>query len=313
MTGSAEDRSSDARDARRAAAAEARRRVALGIGLTLLAIGLFVAMDTIGKQLMTRYPVQQVAWARYFFQFALMLLFLPRYGLRGMLRTARPWLQIGRGLLLAASTLAMLTAISRIPLADAYTVGFTSPLLVTLFAIPLLGERVGWRRLSAVAVGFVGVLIVIRPGADTVHWAMLMPLVMAVCFALYQILTRLAGGLPGETAIAMLFYVAWVGTAVVSVLAPFAWTPVATLDWLWLVVMGGLGAAGHLLLIRALTVAPVSVLSPFIYTQLVWAIVLGFLVFGDLPDRWTLIGGAVIIASGLYTFYREAVRRQPGG
>lgn len=293
-------------------AAERPQRVLLGIGLALAAIGLFVVMDTIGKQLMTRYPMQQVAWARYFFQFALMLLLIlvPRYGLRRLVRTGQPWLQILRGLLLAGSTIAMLTAISRIPLAEAYTIGFTSPLLVTLFAIPLLGEPVGWRRLAAVLTGFVGVLIVIRPGMAEVHWAMLMPLVMAVCFALYQVLTRKLGSQPGESSVAMLFHVAWVGSLIVSLIAPFYWQPVALADWPWLVAMGALGTLGHLLLIRALAMAPASVLTGFIYTQLLWAILFGYLFFGDLPDRWTLLGGSVIIASGLFTFYRESARRR---
>lgn len=228
-----------------------------------------------------------------------------------MLRTRRPGLQIARGLLLAAATLCMITAISVIPLADAYAITFTAPLLVTALSMPLLGERVGWRRLSAVGVGFAGVLIVIRPGFREIDPAMLLPLITALCFAIYQVLTRRVGGYPDETALAMLFYVAVVGTAVMSAIAPFVWRPVHAPDWGWMVATGALGTIGHLLLIRALWLAPASLLQPFIYSQIIWALILGYLIFGDLPDLWMLLGGAVIIGSGLFVLYRQAVVGSP--
>ena len=282
-------------------------RTAAGIGLTILAIGLFTVMDTIGKGLSARYPVPQVVWARYFFQFGWMLLLIPRIGAIGLVRTTRLGMNLVRGFLLAVATLFMFTAISFVPLADAYTITFIAPLLITIFSIPLLGERVGWRRWSAVIAGFVGVLIVIRPGIGMPHWALALPLVTAVGFALYQILTRKVAGTPGETSVAMLFYLASVGAAVMTALVPFFWRTVAPFDWLPMAAMGLLGGLGHLILIRALTIAPASLLAPFVYTQIVWALVLGYLVFGDLPNVWMLLGGAVIVASGLYVFYREAV------
>jgi drug/metabolite transporter (DMT)-like permease len=270
-------------------------RTMLGIGLMILAILLFTVMDTIGKDLTGRYPVPQVVWARYFFQFALMV------------RTARPGIHLWRGLLLAVSTICLIGAISFVPLADAYAITFTAPLLVTVFSIPLLGEHVGWRRWSAVLAGFAGVLIVIRPGFGTTHWALALPLITALGFALYQILTRKVSAVPGESPLAMLFYLACVGTAIMTALVPFFWQEVATFDWLAMTAMGALGGLGHLILIRALTIAPASLLAPFVYSQIVWALVLGYLVFGDVPDRWMLVGCCVIVASGLYVFYREAV------
>jgi drug/metabolite transporter (DMT)-like permease len=279
----------------------------LGIGLTLVAIGLFTTMDTIGKTLMADYPFQQVVWARYFFQCTLMLVMLPQLGIAGLLRTRRHGLQIGRGLLLALATLCMFGAISVVPLADAYTITFTAPLLVTALSVPLLKERVGWRRWSAVRVGFAGVLIVIRPGFGEVPWQLALPLVTAACFALYQILTRLVSVDPDETPFVMLFYVAWVGAAVMTLMVPFYWQPVALADWPWMIAMGGLGAIGHLILIRALVIAPASLIAPFTYSQIVWALIAGYLVFGDVPDVWMLIGCTVIVASGLFVFYREAV------
>jgi drug/metabolite transporter (DMT)-like permease len=282
-------------------------QVGAGIGLMLLATILFVVMDTIGKTLTASYPVQQVVWARYFFQFALMLLLLPKLGFAGLLWTRRPAVHIARGLLLAVATYCMITAISIVPLADAYTITFTAPLLVTVLSIPLLKEQVGWRRWSAVLVGFAGVLIVFRPISQPVHWAMLLPLVTAACFALYQILTRMVSHDSRETAFMMLFYLAWVGTAVMTVIAPSHWQSVAPGDWGWMIGMGALGATGHLLLIRALTIAPASILSAFIYSQIVWALGIGYFWFGDVPNVWMLIGCTVIVASGLYVFYREAV------
>jgi drug/metabolite transporter (DMT)-like permease len=282
-------------------------RIARSIGMVVFAILLFTMMDTMAKSLSARYPVSQVIWARYFFQFALMLLLIPRIGVRGLVRTTRLRMNILRGLLLACSTICMITAISMVPLADAYTITFIAPLLVTVFSIPLLGERVGWRRWSAVVTGFAGVLIVIRPGLGTPHWALLLPLLTAVGFALYQILTRKVSAVPDETSFAMLFHVAWVGSALLSAWMPFAWQPVALFDWLPMVAMGALGGLGHLILIRALTAESASLLAPFAYSQIVWALILGYLVFGDLPDLWMLAGATVIVASGLYVFYREAL------
>jgi drug/metabolite transporter (DMT)-like permease len=299
-------RSAAATPSRRGDARPVTRRVG-GIGLMVLAILLFTVMDTLGKELTDRYPVPQVVWARYFFQFALMLLLIPRVGFLKLVRTAQPGIQLWRGVLLAISTLCLIGAISFVPLADAYTITFTAPLLVTVFSIPLLGERVGWRRWSAVLAGFAGVLIVIRPGFGATHWALALPLITALGFALYQILTRKVSAVPGESPLAMLFYLACVGTAIMTLLVPFFWREVAPVDWLTMTAMGALGGLGHLILIRALTIAPASLLAPFAYSQIVWALALGYLVFGDLPDRWMLIGCGVIVASGLYVFYREAV------
>jgi drug/metabolite transporter (DMT)-like permease len=209
--------------------------------------------------------------------------------------------------LLAVATLCMFGAISVVPLADAYTITFIAPLLVTALSVPLLKERVGWRRWSAVVAGFAGVLIVIRPGFGEVPWQLALPLITAACFALYQILTRLVSVDPVETPFVMLFYVAWVGAAVMTLMVPFYWQPVALADWPWMVAMGGLGAIGHLILIRALVIAPASLIAPFTYSQIVWALIAGYLVFGDVPDGWMLVGCTVIVASGLFVFYREAV------
>ena len=201
--------------------AQAGGSAALGIGMTLLAILLFALMDTIGKSLMQHYPAVQVVWARYFFQCTLMLLMLPHLGVTGFLRTRRHGLQIGRGLLLLVATGCMYGAISVVPLADAYAITFTAPLIVTALSVPLLKERVGWRRWSAVLVGFLGVLIVIRPGFGQVPWQLLLPLITAACFAVYQIFTRMISVDPCETPFVMLFYLAWVGALATTRSSPF--------------------------------------------------------------------------------------------
>jgi len=280
--------------------------VAAGIALTLLATLMFTIMDTIGKSLTASYPVQQVVWARYFFQLAWILLLVPRIGVAALFRTTRPGLHLGRGLLLASATFFFITAISVVPLADAYAITFTAPLIVTVLSIPILNERVGWRRWSAVLVGFAGILIVLRPMSGTVEWAMLLVLVTATCFALYQILTRIGSAAVGETALMMLFYTALVGAVLASVIVPFYWRPVAPADWLWMTVVGALAVTGHLSLIKALTMAPASLVAPFAYSQIIWALGLGYVWFGDRPGLSMLIGCVVIIASGLYIFYREA-------
>lgn len=280
----------------------------LAISMMIGAMLLFTGMDTIGKVLSADLPVQQVVWGRYFFQFVWMLLLLPYCGLSGLIQTKRLGSQLTRGLLVALATICLFTAVSVIPLADAYTISFTAPFIVTILSIPLLGEKVGWRRWSAILVGFVGVLVVIRPGFGDFHWALLLPLITATCFAFYQILTRKLSVLPSESPIAMLFYMALAGTAALSLLVPFHWQPINGAAWLGMVAMGGLAAIGHMLLIRALSQASAVVLSPFIYTQLIWALIFGYWLFDDLPDIWMLLGGAIIVGSGLFVFYREAVR-----
>lgn len=280
------------------------------IGMMIIAMMLFTVMDTIGKVLSAHQPVQQVVWGRYFFQFAWMLLLIPFYGFGGLLRTQRFTIQMIRGFLVALATICLFTAVTLIPLADAYTITFASPFIVTILSIPFLGERVGWRRWSAIAVGFVGVLVVIRPGFGDFHMAMLLPLVTATCFAVYQVLTRKIGALPSERPLVLLFYMAFAGTLAMSLIVPFYWQPVDLLAWIGMITMGAIAAIGHLLLIRALTMASAVVLSPFIYTQLIWAIIIGYGLFGDIPDRWMLLGGGIIIGSGLFVFYREHQRKR---
>lgn len=298
-----------------AAAREAEARGGLatgatGIALMVLAMLLFTCMDTIGKALTATQPVQQVVWGRYLSSALWMAALIPVLGWRRLIVTRYPLLQLSRGLLIVLATLAIFMAFAVMPLADVYTITFIAPLLITLLSIPLLGEKVGWRRWTAVVVGFAGVLIVIRPGTGAMQGAALWPLLTALGFASYQLLTRRLSGDVRESPSAMAFWMAVVGALVTSAIVPFTWAPLAPGTVFWLLVMGALGAAGHLILILALTRAAASALAPFNYTQLIFAVALGWLVFGDLPDAYTVLGGTVIIASGLFVLHRSRVRGQ---
>jgi|TARA_B110000196_G_C21055842_1_gene619764 drug/metabolite transporter (DMT)-like permease len=283
-----------------------RQNQLAGILLALAAMFLLSLLDLLAKFLGQTLPVMQIAWARYFFHFAFMAAFFwPRRG-RALLRTTRPGLQWFRSLLLIFCTIAFFTAIQYMPLADAVAISFVSPLMVTALSVPLLGEAVGWRRWSAVAVGFIGAMIIVRPGVEAMHWAVWLLLAMALAYALYQITTRMLSG--KDDPITTLFYTGFVGAGIMSLAVPFFWqSPASPELWLMLVALGLMGGVGHYLLIKSFEFAPVAVLAPLSYTALLWNTLFGYLVFGDLPDRWTVGGAAVLITTGIYILYREGV------
>ena len=282
------------------------RNQLVGILLALAAMLLLSLMDLLAKYLGQSQPVAQITWARYFFQFVIMAaIFWPRRGL-GLLRTSRPWLQIFRSLLLVLCTVIFFTAIRYMSLADAVAITFVSPLMVTALSVPLLGEVVGRRRWAAVAIGFIGAMIIVRPGMGVVHWAAWMLLGLALAFALYQITTRMLSDT--DDPMATLFISALVGAVLASLAVPFYWeAPNGIVVWLLLALLGIMGGLGHYILIRSFEYAPVAVLAPLSYTALLWNALFGYLVFGNLPDRWTLIGAAILIATGIYVLYREGV------
>jgi drug/metabolite transporter (DMT)-like permease len=286
-----------------------RRR---GIALMVCAITLFGFMDATVKYLARDYPVPQIVWARFTFHLMIFVaIFASRGGVVGLFRSARPGLQLLRSIFLLSATLMFFTALSYLPLAEAISIGFVSPLVVTALAIPLLKERVGFRRWAAILVGFAGVLIVIRPGTGVFHWAAVLPLGMAVCYAFYQILTRIASRT--EDARTSQLWAPSIGVLVLSAVMPWFWTPPTVEGWLLMGFAGFCGGLGHYLLIKAYEVAPASVLSPFVYTQLIWMIAIGYVIFGDVPAAATLVGGALVIGSGLYIFRREAARARSLG
>jgi len=270
-----------------------------GILLMLAAVFFFALLDSTSKYLAASYPVPFLAWSRYLVHCLLMVLFLgPRLG-RGLVATRRPWLQIVRALLLVGVTASMMAALRVMPLAETTAVVFITPLLVALLAGPWLKEKIGLKRWIAVGVGFIGVLLIARPGGELSATGILWALACAGCYTVYQLLTRQLS--PTENTLTMLFYTALVGTLTMTLAAPW-FGPIPDIqgwDWLRICAMGLFGGTGHFLLIAAFRHAPASTLSPFLYVQLLWATLLGWLVFGHLPDAPTATGMAVIAASGL--------------
>lgn len=281
-----------------------------GIGLFLATVLIFACLDTLSKYMTDELHVIQIAWGRYLFSSVFLLVLVPRYGAIRPLRSARPWFQIVRAALLAAVSLMFFTAVSYLPLVDVTAIGFLAPLILTGLGHFVLRERVGIRRWMAITVGFVGVLVIIRPGFSAFHWAVLIALAMAASNALYQVATRMLAGV--DSAQTTIFFTNLVGTVGFSLLIPFFWTPPGLFGWVSLAALGFLGGLGHYLLIQAFAYAPVSMLAPFSYTAIVWVTISGYLVFHQLPDLWTVIGAAIIIGSGIYVLYREAYLRRVG-
>jgi drug/metabolite transporter (DMT)-like permease len=284
---------------------EAERRARLtGILLMMGAVATFSCIDASSKFLNAHMAVVQVVWARYTFAFLLTLIVSNPITRPGLMHTTRPALQIGRSLLLVASTALNVIALRYLQLDQTVSIMFSLPLLVALLSGPVLGEWIGPRRWAAVTVGFLGVVVVMRPGVGGIHPAAILSVLGTICYALYAITTRVLART--DMTDTTLFYSNIVGCVGTSVLLPFAWT--APDGWTVMVVMvaiGFFGAFGHFLMIAAHRLAPAPILAPFVYTQIVWMATLGYVVFGDVPSRWTLLGAAIVIASGLYLLFRE--------
>ncbi len=288
--------------------ASLRRDRLTGIALMCAALVCFAGLDATAKYLTGYMSPLQAVWARYTASVVLVTLLINPWTHPKVLRTARPWVQVARSLLLFGSTIFNFMALQYLQLAETMALAFTVPLLVVLIAGRLLGERVGLNRILAVLVGFIGVVVITRPGIDGVHPAVLLGLGSALCYALYNIATRfLAGHDSPETT---MVYSGLAGVIVLTPALPLFWTDPPSLAVAGMMVfMGACGAIGHWLLILAHRRAPAAVLSPFIYTQIVWMIALGWLIFGDLPHPATLVGVAIVAASGLYLLQYE--RRRP--
>src|SRR2546429_3931993 len=221
--------------------------------------------------------------------------------------TERPGLQVMRGLALLSSSLFFISGLRFLPIAEASATGFVAPLFVTALSIVFLGERVGVRRWLATAVGLIGVLIILRPGSGAFHPAAVFPLVSALAWACTLIMTRMMSG--RDRAITTMTYSSIAGVCVLSALVPFVWVTPSWHDILFGIFIGIASTAGQWIVVLAFRYADASVLAPFSYTQLLWVSILGFVIFGEVPDVWTVTGAAFIVASGLYTAHRERVRR----
>lgn len=261
---------------------------------------LFPVMNGFAKFLgESGYDSLQVSWARAFGHILFMLAaFVPRFGL-AMLRTQRFGTQILRSALLMTSNLSFFFAIVSIPIAKAASISLTAPLVVALLAWPMLGERTTVGRLVALGVGFIGVLIVIRPGTELFQWASLFVVLSATCYALYQILTRRIASV--ETPETSAIYSSIVGAFGLMFVLPFVWkTPQTARDIAFFCSLGVLGALGHYCVARALDHAPANIVTPFQYMQLLGSVAVGYLFFGNFPDVLGWVGAAIIVSAGLY-------------
>lgn len=280
-----------------------------GILLMCSAVSLFPFMNAAVKYLSTDFDTPMIIWARYAGHLLCMLIvFMPSRGCR-LFASRNLGIQLVRSLLLLAATVCYFSALPYIALATAASISFTSPFIVTALSVPLLGERVGWRRWLAVAVGFIGALIIIRPGSDSLHWAAFLVLGTASCYALYQVLTRKIAA--SEDTATTLAYTALVGAVLTSIVVPFYWQPPGQpLDLVLFFLIGIVGGIGHYFVVLAFRYGQASLLAPLAYAQLIGATLLGYWVFGDLPDRWTWIGSGIIVGCGLYIGYRETRRKR---
>ncbi len=279
-----------------------------GILWMLLTTLLFVVMDAIAKFLTQSYPVPQVTWARYAFH-ALALAVLFRRRLPALMRSKRLGLQLARSSLLLGATTLSFFALRVMPLADVVAIWALTPILVTALSVPLLGERVGPRRWAGVAAGFVGALIIIRPGLGVMQAAAVLPATVAVILAFYHLATRALSAT--DSPLTTIVYTVSVGLVVSTGAVPFFWVIPDASAWTFMIVLGLLGATAHFSLIKSFEAATAATVIPYTYTNLIWATVVGFVVFGDLPDLGTVIGASVIVVSGLYIFHRELQHRPP--
>ncbi|HTE99416.1 MAG TPA: DMT family transporter [Bradyrhizobium sp.] len=278
-----------------------------GIALILASTVFLGASDVTAKYLSTTLPSIEIAWIR-FLVFALIMspAMVPGSPLYA-LRSQRSGLQAMRGVALLGSSLFFISGLRFLPIAEASATGFVAPLFVTALSIVFLGETVGVRRWLATAVGLIGVLIILRPGTGAFHPAAFFPIVSALAWACTLIMTRMMSG--RDHAITTMTYSSIVGVCILSALVPLVWVAPSWHDILFGVFIGLASTAGQWIVVLAFRYADASVLAPFSYTQLLWVSILGFVIFGEVPDVWTVIGAVFIVGSGLYTAHRERVRR----
>ncbi len=276
-----------------------------GIGLNLLAGLIFAVADTIAKKLAGEVSIVQITWTRYVV-FVIMAFLLTTRVAGASFFVRQPWLQVARGMCLVCSSLLFVLGIRDVGLAEAATIGFIGPIIVTFLSIPLLGEKVDARRWIALAAGMVGVLVVLRPGTGTFQPEGLYRVASAMFWAVGVILTRRMTRT--ERAETTMFWSAVSGLVVLSAIIPFHFVTPTPMQLVLSLGQGVLSSLGQWLVILSLRFTPVSTLAPYSYMQLLYMTAAGFLAFGALPDQWTLIGAGIIVCSGLYTAQRERRR-----
>jgi drug/metabolite transporter (DMT)-like permease len=284
----------------------------LGILLMTLTSLVFSLQDGITRHLGGQYSVFMIVMIR-FWVFALVVLALASRqpgGLRAAVRTHHPGLQIFRGLLLASEICVMVVAYVSLGLIESHAVFACYPLLVAALSGPVLGERVGWRRWTAIVIGFVGILVILQPGVTVFSPLALIPLASAFMFALYGLMTRHVSR--RDAASVSFFWAGLTGAVVMTPLGLYHWTPMSGIDWLWMGLLCCTAMGAHFMMIRALEVAEASAVQPFAYLQLPFIAILGVLVFGEVLRPNVVAGSAIVVAAGLFTLWRARIRSREG-
>ncbi|MEM7668361.1 MAG: DMT family transporter [Pseudomonadota bacterium] len=286
--------------------AEGGASAARGIRFALLAMSCFAVQDAISKHLAESYPVPFFVMLRYwaFAAFVMVLASRGEGGVRAAVQTKMPVLQIVRGVMLALQIIVFVHALDLLGLAPMMALFSLYPLLITILAIPLLGERVGWRRFMAVGMGFLGVLVILRPGLGVFDANAVIALAAAFGIALYSILTRIVTRADGGSRAAV-FYTGIAGAVTITMIGPFYWTPMVPADWGWMALLAIAGLSGHFFLIRAYDATEAVRIQPFAYLQMVFGVLIGWMVFDELVDLWMIVGMSLIIVAGLYALWRE--------
>ena len=280
----------------------------LGIWLMVATTFVFAMQDGVSRHLAGEYNVFMIVMIRFWFFAAFVMALAARRpgGLAAATRTRHPWLQITRGLLLVFEVCILILSFVVLGLVESHAVFTCYPLLVAALSGPVLGERVGWRRWTAIAIGFVGVLIILQPGITVFSPAALLPLVSALLFALYGLLTRYVSR--SDSASVSFFWIGAVGALAMTPVGLWHWQPMRAPDWGWMALLCCTAALGHWLLIRAYEVAEASAVQPFAYLQLVFAAAIGIFLFGEVLEPHVAFGAGVVVCAGLFTLWRQRIR-----
>ena len=280
----------------------------LGIALMMAVSVVFALQDGISRHLAGEYNVLMIVMIRYWFFAAFVISVASRKagGLREAARTKQPVLQTFRGVLLEAEICVMVSAFTVLGLVESHAVFAVYPLLVAALSGPVLGERVGWRRWLAIGAGFLGVLIILRPGFGVFDPAAVVPIISAAMFALYGLLTRYAAR--KDSTATSFFWTGTTGAVAITCVGVWFWEPMVGQDWIWMGALCITGATGHWLLIRCYEVAEASAVQPFAYFQMVFAAMVGIAAFGEVLEWNVVFGAAIIVAAGLFTLWRERLQ-----
>jgi drug/metabolite transporter (DMT)-like permease len=294
-----------------AAAREHDTDTGRGIALMVLAVGLYAVMDALVKWLGPSYPTIEIIFFRSLFAFIPIAFFLLRSGSLAQLRTAHPLGHAVRALTGLASLSLFFYTYTHMPLANVIAISFAAPLLVTALSVPLLGERVGWRRWSAVLIGFLGVVIMVQPDSSAFDQIAVLALSATILYALVMVFIRKLSRT--ETSTAIVFYYALTSTLISGAFMPFVWVMPDLEGWVLLILVGLIGGLAQIAMTNAFRLADVSIVAPFDYMHIIWAALLGYFIWGEIPGNSLWIGVAIVMASGIYVLFREAHLGLPRG